>query len=132
VREALIILAPLPKPEGALIFQAKVQDLAKFKGGDRLFINLSNTQIRVRLGDAKVAVPAGQANIYESPVLAKPANMAIMYEFYDPEGKKWKMITASTVVLRPSRREICIFNTGSRPGNIKKHGILFPVQMVSP
>lgn len=129
VREALIILAPLPKPEGDLIFLSKVQDLAAFKGGDRLFINLSKTQIRVRLGKTTVAVAPGQANIYSAPVLAKPTNMPIMYEFFDPEEKKWKMITASTVVLRPTRREICIFDSGSRLGNIKKHGILFPVQM---
>jgi hypothetical protein len=51
-----------------------------------------------------------------------------MYEFYAPEEKKWKMITASTVVLRPTRREICVFNTGTRPGNIRNHKILFPVQ----
>ena len=55
-----------------------------------------------------------------------------MYEFYHPERKKWKMLTASTVVLRPTRREICIFNKGSRLGNIKKHKILFPVQIKTP
>jgi len=132
VRESLIILSPLPEPKGDLLFLAKVQDLAEFKGGDRLFINLSTTQIRVRLGDTKVAVPAGQANIYKSPVLSQSANLPIMYEFYDPEQKKWKMITASTIVVRPTRREICIFNSGTRPGNIEKHKILFPVQMESP
>ena len=41
------------------------------------------------------------------------------------------MLSASTIVLRPTRREICIFNNGSRLGNIKKHGILFPVQMIT-
>lgn len=128
VREALIILLPLPKLEGDLVFQAKVQDLATFKGGDRLFINLSDTHIRVKLGATEVSVVPGQANIYESPVLTKPANIPIMYEFYDPGQKKWKLITASTIVLRPTRREICIFNSGSRLGNIKNHKILFPVQ----
>lgn len=132
VREALILLAPLPKPVGDLIFAVKVQDLAKFKGGDRLYINLSKEQVRVRLGPTKVMVAAGQANIYESPALDKAANIPIMYEFYAPAEKKWKMISASTVVLRPTRREICIFNTGSRPGNIKKHKILFPVEMENP
>ena len=68
----------------------------------------------------------------EAPVLAKPINMPIMYEFYHPEHKKWRMLSASTVVLRPTRRKICIFNNGSRIGNIKKHGILFPVQRKSP
>ena len=128
VREALIILAPLPAPKGDLMFLTKVQDLASFKGGDRLYLNMSTSQIRVRLGKDNVTVAPGQANIYESPALAKPENVAIMYEFYAPEEKKWKMITASTVVLRPTRREICVFNTGTRPGNIRNQKILFPVQ----
>ena len=128
VREALVILDPLPKPEGDLLFRAKVQDLANFKGGDRLYINLSDTNIRVRLGTTTVPVAPGQANIYECPKLAAPQNMPIMYEFYHPERKEWKMLTASTVVLRPTRREICVFNTGTRPGNIRNHKILFPVK----
>ena len=75
VREALVILDPLPKPEGDLLFRAKVQDLAKFKGGDRLYINLSDSNIRVRLGKTTVPVAPGQANIYECPKLAAPQNM---------------------------------------------------------
>lgn len=132
VSEALIILAPLAKPQGDLIFQSKVQDLAKFKGGDRLYINLSTSNIRVRLGDSHVTVTPGQADIYKSPALAKAANVPIMYEFYHPERKEWKILSASTVVLRPTRREICVFNSGTRIGKIKKHNILFPVQTQEP
>jgi len=132
VREALIILMPLPEPKGDLLFSAKVQNLADFKGGDRLYINLSNTPIRVTLGDTDVIVAPKKANIYEAPNLAKPANVPIMYRFYHPEQKKWKIMSASTVVLRPTRREINIFNEGSRLGNIKKHKILFPVKRENP
>lgn len=127
VREALVILAPLAKPEGSLVFQAQVQDLSKFKGGDRLFINLSDTNIRVRLGKATVAVEPKQANIYKAPAMTQSANMPIMYEFYHPDRKQWMILSASTVVVRPTRREICVFNNGSRPGNIEKHKIIFPV-----
>lgn len=132
VREALIILSPLAKPEGNLIFQAKVQDLASFKGGDRLFINLSDTNIGVQLGETQIAIPAKHAKIYDSPKLDKPTNTPITYKFYHPEEKAWKLLSASTVVLRPTRREICIFNNGSRLGNIEKHKILFPVQNPTP
>ena len=132
VREALIILTPLAKPEGDLIFLAKVQDLAAFKGGDRLFINLSDTNIGVQLGDTNIAIPSKQAKIYAAPHLAEPTNMPIKYSFYHPEEKKWKILSASTVVLRPTRREICVFNNGSRPGNIENHKILFPVQSEKP
>ena len=55
--------------------------------------------------------------------------MPVMYEFYHPEQKKWRMLTASTIVVRPTRREINVFNDGSRIGNIKKHKILFPVPL---
>jgi hypothetical protein len=129
VREALIILSPLPKPDGDLVLLAKVEDLATFKGGDRLYINLSTSQIRVRLGDDDVTVAPGEEEIYEAPRLAKPTSMPITYEFYAAQDKKWKLITASTEVLRPTRREICVFNSGSRIGVIEKHKILFPVQM---
>lgn len=127
VREALVILAPLPEPKGDLMCLTKVQDLASFKGGDRLYLNMSTSQIRVRLGKDSVTVGPGQSGIYAAPALAKPENVAVMYEFYAPEQKRWKMITASTVVLRPTRREICVFNSGTRPGNIRNHKILFPI-----
>jgi len=127
IHEALVILNPLPGPEGDLLFSAKVQDLAAFKGGDRLFINLSETNIRVRLGKTTVSVAPARAGVYQSPKLAQPKNMPILYEFYHPARKEWKILTASTVVIRPTRREIIVFNNGTRLGIIKKHGILFPV-----
>ena len=37
------------------------------------------------------------------------------------------MFSASTIVIRPTRRQIDVFNEGSRIGTIKKHGILFPL-----
>lgn len=132
VREALVILTPLPKPDGDLLFASNVQDLAGFKGGDRFFINLSETPIRVTLGQTVVTVGPQKADIYQSPALAKPVNMPIIYSFYHRERKEWKLLSASTVVLRPTRRELFVFNEGSRIGNIKKHKILFPVAAPEP
>lgn len=127
VQEALVILSPVTKPEGGLLFQSKVQDLANFKGGDRLYINLSDSNIRVSLGKTLVVVEPKHASYFKAPPMAKASNMPVMYEFYHPERKEWKMLSASTVVLRPTRREICVFNNGDRIGNIEKHKILFPV-----
>jgi hypothetical protein len=109
-----------------------VQDLAGFKGGDRMFINLSNTHIRVKFGPKQVAVAPKKVNIYKAPKLKKSTNVPIMYEFYHPEHKKWRLLTASTVVLRPTRREINIFNDGTRIGNIRKHKVLFPLPIKKP
>ena len=132
VREALIILAPLPEPKGDLIFVAKVQDLADFKGGDWLFINLSTENIRVKLGDTVVDVPPKRVEVYDSPVIATPVRVPVKFGYYYREQKKWRMFSASTITQHATRREICIFNNGSRPGKIKKHGILFPVQKKKP
>ncbi len=132
VRQALIILVALPKPSGDLLFKSKVQDLASFKGGDRLFINLSDTNIGVKIGDTPVAVPARQSNIYTAPKLADSTNKQIVYSFYHPDQRKWKLLGATTIVLQPNLREICIFNNGSRLGNIKRHKILFPVKSANP
>jgi hypothetical protein len=128
VQEALVILSPVTKPEGGLLFQAKVQDLENFKGGDRLYINLSDSNIRVRLGKTLVVVEPRHASFFKAPPMVKATNMPVMYEFYHPERKEWKILGASTVVLRPTRREICVFNNGARIGNIEKHKILFPVK----
>ena len=132
VREALIILVPLHEPKGDLIFTAKVQNLAKFKGGDRLYINLSREHVRVKLGNDTVTLAPKQADLYESPALTKPQNMPVLYEFYHAARKEWLMISASTVVLRPTRRNIFVFNGGTRPGQIKKHKILFPLPIKTP
>jgi len=102
IHEALVLLSPLAKPEGNLLFRTNVQDLAKFKGGDRLYINLSDSNIRVRLGTTTVDVKPRQANIYKAPAMAAATNMPIMYEFYHPERKQWMILSASTIILRPS------------------------------
>ena len=127
VDEALIILLPLPEPKGNLIFATMVQDLASFKGGDRMFINLSKTPVRIKFGETIVNVAPKKVNIYRPKNLARPTNMPVMYEFYHSVQKRWRMITASTIVLRPTRREINVFNEGTRIGNIQKHKILFPL-----
>lgn len=132
ISQALIILFPMPKPQGEMLFKAMVKDLAEFKGGDRMFINLSNTHIRVKFGKTLIHVPPSKVNTFEAPRLSKPTNTPIEYTFYHPVHKQWRILSASTVVLRPTRREINIFNDGSRIGAIDKHKILFPLPVNSP
>lgn len=127
VREALLILVPLSAPKNGLLFNVQVQDLAAFQGGDRLYINLSKEYVRIQLGKDRVTLAPKHSDIYQATSLTKPTNIPVLYEFYHPAKNEWRMISASTVVLRPTRREINVFNSGSRPGNIKKHKILFPL-----
>ena len=84
IQQALIILIPLPEPDGDRLFQAGVKDLAGFKGGDRMFINLSKTDIRVRIGEKAVSVPAGRSETFVAGKLPKPTNAPILYSFFTP------------------------------------------------
>lgn len=128
VSKALVILIPLSEPKGDLVFGAKVQNLAGFKGGDWLYVNLTNADIGIELGASKMVVKPGAISIQGAPNLAEAVNMPISYNYRAPGEKEWKLITSSTVVVMPTRREICIFSADPRYGRISYHGITFPVE----
>jgi hypothetical protein len=127
VNKALIILVPAPANPQGLVFHNRVQDLAKFRGGDYLYINMTNLKVGVDLGKAKVEIKPGEVRIIGAPALSEPVNTPIRYSYLHPEKNKWQTISASVVVLYPSRREICIFSWDPRFNRISYHGITFPV-----
>jgi hypothetical protein len=128
VNKALVILAPLPKPNGDLLFRSTTQDLAGFKGGDWLYLNLTNADIGIQLGEQKSIIKPGIVSIRSARNLDKPTNMPISYNYRLPGKQEWKLLTASTVVLMPTRREICVFSVDPQFGRISYHGITFPVE----
>ena len=125
VAKALVILAPAAPGKGDLLFHTKVQDLATFKGGDYLYLNLTTLNIGVELGTVKMEIKPGETRIYDARNLDKSTNVPVKYSFYQPIEKSWNLLSASTVVLRPTRREICIFNWDSRFNRVDYHGITF-------
>jgi hypothetical protein len=126
VGKALVILMPLAQPRGNLLFSAKVQDLAKFNGGDWLFMNLTTANVGVDMGTTNMEIKPGQSRIYNSPASTEPILMPIRYRYFHPTENAWKMLSASTVGIVPSRREICIFSYDERYKRIDYHGITFP------
>lgn len=127
VGKALIVLMPAKKSESGLVYHTKVQDLAKFRGGDNLYMNFSPLNVAVQLGPTKIGLKPGEFRIYEGPRLAKSTNVPVKYLYFHPEQKKWRMLSASTVVLRSTRREICIFSWDRRYERVSYHGVTFPV-----
>jgi hypothetical protein len=128
VRKAMIILVPIEKKkDSSLVFHTSVKDLAGFKGGDSLFINLSKMDVAVRLGSKALELKPGNIKVHSVRGVTKPTNMAISYHYMHPTLKKWKLISASTVVVRPTRREICIFSWDTRFKRLNYHGVTFPV-----
>ena len=128
IKQALIILVPLAKPQGDLVFNAKVQDLEGFKGGDWLFMNLTNTQIGVQFGETKISVKSGGLSIHKTANLVESTTTPISYHYLVPGKNQWDLISASTIALHPTRREICLFSADPRYGRIDYHGITFPVE----
>ena len=128
VRKAMIILVPVKKQaDSQQVFHTSVKDLAGFRGGDAMYINLSKLEVAVRLGDRAIQIDPGEIKIHSGRGIAKPTNMPISYHYMQAERKKWKLISASTVVVRPTRREICIFSWDTRFNRLNYHGVTFPV-----
>jgi hypothetical protein len=128
MKQALVILMPVERKAGvATVFQAKVQDLAKFKGGDYLYMNLTTVNIAIQLGAKKITLKPGEITIQAAEGIDKPTNTPVSYHFFHPVQEKWKLLSASTIVLQPTRREICIFSWDPRYNRVDYHGVTFPV-----
>lgn len=128
VKQALVILMPIQrKPDVATVFQAKVQDLAKFKGGDSMYMNLTTVNIAVQLGAKKITLKPGDITIQGADGIGDPTNVPVSYHFFHPGQEKWRLLSASTVVMQPTRREICIFSWDPQYNRVDYHGITFAV-----
>lgn len=128
VEKSLVIFVPSPKKQGTeLIFATKVQNLENFKGGDSLFMNLTTLKIAVQLGGKKIGLQPGDTSICEAGSISAATAVPISYHCFDTVEAKWKLISASTVVVQPTRREICIFSWDSGYERVDYHGVTFPV-----
>jgi hypothetical protein len=128
VTNAIIILIPVAKNSNGLLFKAKVQDLASFKGGDTMFVNMTKLMVGIELGQAKIKVKPGQSKIHNPLGAAKAVSLPIRLSYFHPKRQKWDMITASTVALYSTRREMCIFIWDTRYNRVDYESITFPVR----
>lgn len=126
--QALIILVPTaPKAGSDLLFQTKVQGLSDFRGGDSLYINLTNLNVAVEIGSAKIPLKPGNSKIYDGEAYAAATTMPFRYSYFDPEKEKWKVLSASLAIMSGTRREIWIFSVDAVARRVKCHGVTFPV-----
>lgn len=128
VRQAMVILIPVKQEsEFGLRFQTKAQNLANFRGGSFMFLNLTNLNVAVQLGEERIPLRPGATSITKAPDTKVPVNKPISYHYFHPEREEWQRISGSTVALVPSRREICVFTWDTRYNRINYRGISFPV-----
>jgi hypothetical protein len=126
VSKALIILMPVAANTGGRVFQAKVQDLAGLKGGDSMFLNMTNLQIGIELGKAKIRLGPGQAETHNPLGSEQSVSLPFRLSYFHPERQEWSMITASTVALYSTRKELCIFNWNSQFNRVAFESITLP------
>jgi hypothetical protein len=127
-QKVLIILVPTGKAPGeGLAFHTKVQDLSGFKGGDYYFLNLTKANVAVKMGPENLTLKPGETSISKASALTESVNTPISYHFFHPVKQQWLLISASTVVRMPSRREICVFTWDEQFQRISYKGITFPV-----
>lgn len=127
VSNTLVILMPVENDPKGLAFHSRVVDLANFKGGSWMFLNTSPVKVGVELGKTKAEINPGETKMIVGKKSSDPTNMTIRYFFKHPEKAEWKILNASTVVVYPTRREICIFGWDKRYNRMNYHGITFPV-----
>lgn len=127
VTHAMVILMPVAKNSKGLLFRTQVQDLAALKGGDSMFLNMTNLKIGVELGKTKILIDPGQVKTHNPLGGSKSASIPIRLSYFNPKLQQWAMITASTVALYSTRRELCIFNWDTRFNRVDYESITFPV-----
>jgi hypothetical protein len=126
VHEALVILLPGSTGPEDHLFKSEIIDLAVFNGGDWLCINLTHLKIRVEINTARMEIRPRRHEIARSPA-APDIAVPITYSYQDPIHQEWKPLGASTTMLHPTRREICVFDIDPRFDRVTYHGITFPV-----
>ena len=127
VANAVIILAPIEKKSNGLLFQTKVLDLATIKAGDGMFLNMTTLKIGVELGQANILIEPGQIKTHNPLGGSKAVSLPIRLSYFHPERGEWAMITASTVALYSTRRELCIFNWDERFNRVDYESITLPM-----
>lgn len=124
---AMIILMPVAKNSKGLLFRTKVQDLAALRGGDSMFLNMTNLKIGIELGKTRILIEPGQAKTHNPLGASKSVSLPIRLSYFNPKLQEWAMITASTVALYSTRRELCIFNWDAQFDRVDYESITLPM-----
>jgi hypothetical protein len=128
VSRALVIMTPVKEPskDGA-VFLTKVQPLELFKGGDFMYINLSNSRIAIEIGTSKKMINSGGLEILSVAATKTAESVPYSYSYFENEKQRWMPLNASMTIASTMQREVFIFSPSLETGRIRCKGITFPV-----
>jgi len=128
VSRALVIMTPAPKPaKDDTVFLTSVQDLNRFKGGDFMYINLSNSRIGVEIGSNKKMVNPGGLEIVRVADGNGEESIPYRYSYFQSDKQRWLPVSASVTIASMLQREVYIFSVNQETGRIRCKGVTFPV-----
>lgn len=90
-------------------FQIKLVDEDLFRPGDFHFINLTPYEFGVSFDGSQFKIGGNTQETYHPKVLEEARNAAVMVSFRAGETAAWQVMTRSTWRLRPTRKELCLF-----------------------
>lgn len=130
VRRALVIMIPRREPaaDGSL-FVTRVQPLSTFKGGDFMYINLTNTRIGIEIAGDKLLLKSGGMKIHDVKGSQKLVSVPYRYSYYQAKKRRWMPVSASMTILSQKRREVFIFSVSRKTGRIRCRGVTVSVDM---
>ncbi|BCX46262.1 hypothetical protein HAHE_01700 [Haloferula helveola] len=126
VSKAVVILMPMAENPQGLLFKTQVLDLDAYKGGESMFLNMTNFRIGIELGKSKFVVEPGKLRSHNPLGSERSASLPIRLSYFHPTREEWSMITASTVALYSTRRELCIFNWDANFNRVDYESLTLP------
>ena len=92
-----------------------------------MFLNMTNLRIGVELGKTNILIEPGQIKAHNPLGSSNSVSIPIRLSYFHPERNEWAMITASTVALYSTRRELCIFNWDKQFNRVDFESITLPM-----
>lgn len=126
VKEPLIILSPIVgKTDAPPVSELKatVQDLSPLAPGDWIFINVSTKSVGIVLDEEKSSIKPGDSHIHKTRFSPSGSAKQAEYQIFSIDEEKWALLASSTVMLNPSRMEMCIFSDDPNSARVTYHGI---------
>ena len=128
VDNALIILSPdTGSDREHTFFRSRMQDLNQFQGGNILYLNMTNFNIGIEIGDERLALRPGSSRIHSGINVSQATSVPYRYSYHNDVDNQWRVISASMTIAVPTRREIKIFAANENTGNVRLSAITFPV-----
>ncbi len=123
ISKALVVITPGHAKSGSSNFKSHVENLGDFGMGDKLFINISDYDMKIQLGDEVILLPKSKSEKYKAAKIGESRTVKLLYQFQKTGEELWQTIGESSYYLQPNTREIVLFYQDIDTDEYNYHGI---------